>query len=51
MAYRFVRASPIAERVPALRERLESGDLESMEPFGEAMTLSLMNARYDPGHR
>lgn len=48
MAYRFVRARPVTELLPELRERLEIGEIESMNPFGEAMTMSLTNARYDP---
>lgn len=48
MAYRFVRARPIEDQLPELRERLETGEIEAMNPFGEAMTLSLTDARYDP---
>jgi len=48
MAYRFVRARPLRERLIELRERLESGDIEQMEPFGQAMTTALQNARLDP---
>lgn len=48
MAYRFVRAQPLRQRLPELRERLENGDIEQMEPFGRAMTKALQNARFDP---
>jgi hypothetical protein len=48
MAYRFVRARPFRQRLTELRERLESGDIEQMEPFGQAMTKALQNARFDP---
>jgi len=48
MAYRFVRARPIRDRLPELRERLTSGEIEGMNPFGEAMTKSLTEARFDP---
>jgi hypothetical protein len=48
MAYRFVRARPLRQRLIELRERLESGDVEQMEPFGQAMTKALQNARFDP---
>lgn len=48
MAYRFVRARPYSERLVELRERLESGDIERMDPFGRAMTTALKNARFDP---
>ncbi|MFB6227514.1 MAG: hypothetical protein ABEH88_02855 [Halobacteriales archaeon] len=48
MAYRFVRAQPLRQRLSELRERLENGDIEQMEPFGQAMTKALQNARFDP---
>jgi hypothetical protein len=48
MAHRFVRARPKSERLPELRERLDSGDIEELEPFGEAMTDALDRARFDP---
>ncbi|AZH24313.1 hypothetical protein [Haloplanus aerogenes] len=48
MAYRFVRARPKRDRLPDLRERLDSGDIEAMDPFGRAMTRSLERARFDP---
>lgn len=48
MAYRFVRATPIRDRLPDLRERLDSGDIAEMEPFGRAMTRALERARVDP---
>ena len=48
MAYRFVRARPKEERLAALRERLDGGEIEELEPFGVAMTTSLTNARFDP---
>jgi hypothetical protein len=48
MAYRFVRARPLRQRLTELRERLGSGDIEEMEPFGQAMTKALQNARFDP---
>lgn len=47
MAYRFVRAKPIDDRLGELRERLESGEIEEMNPFGRAMTKSLTDARFD----
>lgn len=47
MAYRFVRARPISDRLPELRDQLMSGEIEAMNPFGEAMTKSLRDARYD----
>ncbi|MFB6150741.1 MAG: hypothetical protein ABEJ40_02940, partial [Haloarculaceae archaeon] len=48
MAKRFVRATPDRERLPELRERLDSGEIAAMEPFGESMTEGLENARFDP---
>lgn len=48
MAYRFVRGRPRPDRMPELRERLATGDIEEMSPFGGAMTTALENARFDP---
>ena len=48
MAKRFVRARPKRARLAELRERLDAGEIEAMEPFGRAMTRALEKARYDP---
>lgn len=48
MAKRFVRARPKRDRLAELRERLNSGEVEAMEPFGRAMTKALERARFDP---
>lgn len=48
MAKRFVRARPNNPRLAELRERLDSGEIEAMEPFGRAMTRALEMARFDP---
>ena len=48
MAKRFVRARPEQPRLTELRERLDSGEIEAMEPFGRAMTRALEKARFDP---
>ena len=48
MAKRFMRAHPKHQRLAELRERLNSGEIEAMEPFGRAMTRALEKARYDP---
>ena len=48
MAKRFVRARPKHQRLAELRERLNSGEIEAMEPFGRALTQALEKARYDP---
>ena len=48
MAYRFVRARPETELMGELRQRLDDGEIATYEPFGEAMTTALENARFDP---
>lgn len=48
MAYRYVRAQPKRDRMPELRERLDSGEIEQLEPFGAAMTTALESAGFDP---
>ena len=48
MAKRFVRARPKRQQLAELRERLDSDEIEAMEPFGRAMTRALEKARYDP---
>lgn len=47
MAYRFVRARPKWGRLSELWERLQSGDIQKMEPFGESMARALHDARVD----
>jgi len=48
MAYRFVRAQPKRKRLPELYDQLDDGEIAEMEPFGNAMTKALQNARFDP---
>ncbi|WP_228546390.1 hypothetical protein [Halegenticoccus tardaugens] len=36
------------EQLPDLRNRLDSGEIKAMEPFGRALTRALENARFDP---
>lgn len=48
MAYRFVRARPKSKKLSELKERLDSGEIGEMEPFGRAMTTALDDARFDP---
>jgi hypothetical protein len=48
MAHRFVRARPNRDRLRELRDRLDDGDIEQLEPFGSAMTTALNDARFDP---
>ncbi|WP_096388935.1 hypothetical protein [Halopenitus persicus] len=48
MAYRLVRARPNHDRLPELRDRLDDGEIEPMEPFGRALTAALERAKFDP---
>ncbi|WP_251344410.1 hypothetical protein [Haloplanus halophilus] len=48
MVYRLVRGCPKPDEFPELRERIDTGEIEQMNPFGRAMTTSLNNARFDP---
>ena len=48
MAYYLVKARPDAERMGELYERLEHAELERMQPFGDALTEALENARFNP---
>lgn len=45
MPYYLVQAKPIAHLLPQLHERLESGEIRVMRPFGQALQYSLQNAR------
>ena len=45
MAYYLVRAKPVEELLPELRQRLDSGEIRVMRPFGLALQYSLENAR------
>ena len=45
MAYYLVRARPRSELLPELWQRLESGEIGVMRPFGRALDHSLRNAR------
>jgi hypothetical protein len=45
MAYYLVRANPVEELLPELRQRLDSGEIRDMRPFGQALQYSLENAR------
>jgi hypothetical protein len=47
MANRLVRARPVEGRLPELRDRLDSGEIVELDPFGEAMTRALDEARFD----
>jgi hypothetical protein len=45
MAYYLVQAKPIQELLGELRQRLDSGEISIMRPFGRALQYSLDNAR------
>ncbi len=45
MAHYIVKAKPIQELLPELHERLASGEIEVMRPFGGSLQYSLENAR------
>lgn len=45
MAYYLVQAQPVEELLTELRQRLNSGEIRVMRPFGQALHYSLENAR------
>jgi hypothetical protein len=45
MAYYLVQAKPVNELLSELRQRLDSGEISAMRPFGGALQYSLDNAR------
>ena len=45
MAYYLVKARLIEEKLDELKERLTSGEIKPMRPFGSALDFSLKNAR------
>ena len=45
MAFYLVRATPVPGRLADLREKLADEAFVDLEPFGEALTHSLKNAR------
>lgn len=47
MAHYLVRAQPRPDRLWELRGRLDDEDILDLQPFGEALTRSLENARFD----
>ena len=47
MAHYLVRAEPKWDKLQELKGRLESGEVEEMRPFGQALHYSLTNARKD----
>ena len=48
MAYYLVKAQYQKERLPELRKRLDSGEINQMRPFGTALQYSLDHACLDP---
>jgi hypothetical protein len=51
MAYYLVKAKVHKDLITELRSRLDSGEIEQMQPFGRALQYSLENARLDPAGR
>jgi hypothetical protein len=47
LAIWLVKARPRKEKLDALRKRLDSGEIESMRPFGIALDGGLRNARFN----
>jgi hypothetical protein len=47
MAYYLVHAKALMDLLPALKKRLDEGEIMQMRPFGEALQEALMNARVD----
>ena len=48
MAYYIVKAIADQHKLSDLRERLDSGEIEGMRPFGQALDFSLREARLAP---
>jgi hypothetical protein len=48
MAYYLVKAKYHEGLLAELRNRLDSGEIKKMKPFGTALQYSLDNARLDP---
>ncbi len=48
MAYYLVRAKPIEDRLRELKQRLKTGEIRKMRPFGTSLDYSLKNARLAP---
>lgn len=47
MAYYLVRARPKEDRLTDLRDRIDSGEIRQMKPFGTAMDFSLRGAKLE----
>ena len=48
MAHYLVKARYDKEKLAELRQRLDSGEINQMRPFGRALQYSLDDARLDP---
>ena len=48
MAYYLVKAKYQTDLLAELRKRLDSGEIQKMRPFGEALQYGLHHARLDP---
>lgn len=48
MAYYLVKAKYHEDLLAELRKRLDSGEIKTMRPFGQALQYGLDNARLDP---
>lgn len=48
MSHYLVKARFHEDLLAELRDRLDSGEIEQMRPFGRALQYSLENARLDP---
>lgn len=46
MSHYLVKAKPIEELLPELRQKLDSGEIRVMRPFGQALHYSLDHARW-----
>ena len=51
MAWYLVRATPIREKLPELRARLDAQEIRKLQPFGASLTKSLEGARLAPDGR
>ena len=46
MAFYLVTAKPIRSKLDDLRKWLDSGEIRTMKPFGQALQMGLENARW-----
>ncbi len=48
MAHYLVRAQPDHDKLPGLREKIQDGTIERLDPFGAELDQALRRARLDP---